>query len=266
MVNQGSPISLQGTWLQGLLPKPFTTVHKKYIHIFVYVYTHIYTHIHIHRYPHTYTHRYPHTYIHIYVYTYIDAYIYTYIAQIYICTYLHICIYIIYIHTYIYNIHTYFVNGREPAVGTESEPQWPWSKWKYADALICNPIQSTGQGIRSIFCFALPHHWKIRSQPRGRPTSNDMLSDTGLKSTPVTARANWLLPADRQCWSSAWAKQRAEIRDRWSLSGAALPEFWWGSSTHGKCTWLDEASLEAGLEAMEIAMDAVEIGAKQTLG
>ena len=45
-----------------------------------------------------------------------------------------------------------------------------------------------------------------------------------LKSTPLPTRANWLLPADRQCWSSAWAKQRAEIRDRRSFAcGAALP-------------------------------------------
>ena len=92
--------TLHGTWLQGLLPKPFTTVHRNtYIFLCTYVHTYIYTHIYID----THTHIYIDTHTHIYIYTYIHKYTHTFTHILRKYTYVHICTYAyIYIYTYTY--------------------------------------------------------------------------------------------------------------------------------------------------------------------
>jgi hypothetical protein len=78
------------------------------------------------------------------------------------------------------------------------------------------PLMSA-MGFFSCLSKAAPH-----SKLRGGLT-HAHLRAVDLKPTPLTTRANWLLPASSQCWSWAFSSNRVRLGDRWSFEcGAAL--------------------------------------------
>ena len=77
------------------------------------------------------------------------------------------------------------------------------------------PLMSA-MGFFSCLSKAAPH-----SKLRGGLT-HAHLRAVDLKPTPLTSRANWLLPASSQCWSWAFSSNRVRLGDRWSFECGAL--------------------------------------------
>ena len=224
MVNQGSPISFTPCMVHDY--KAFSQNHsqrstKIHTYFCVRIYTHIYIYTHIHRYPHT--HIYIDTHTHIYIYTYIHIYPHTFTHVLRKYTYVHICTYAyIYIHPHIY-IYTYFVNGREPAVGTESEPHWPWSS---GNMLMPWSATLSNQPAKESALSSVLH---CRTTERSVLNQGDVQRPTICSATPVLSPPPWPLGPTDCCLQIASAghqlgqskEQRLEIGE--VLSGAALP-------------------------------------------